>query len=310
MTDAASTPVPLLAAAAARIAVDDAIAVDRLDLEVAGPRLLVLGDATALIAALTGVSRPRAEPPAVASAPESRVVAGRLLLLGRDVAAHEHVDITGAAPLDVPLPPDWTALELLLAAMRLGGVRGGRDATARARRALEETGLGHATSRAIRSLAVPERRALHFAAALARDVQVVIADEPLAGLEGAAAAFVLGAIGAATRGRAAILSARPPSPGAPEGVLAENATHLAVLAGGELAFLGTPASLPRGARLWGLTVRANAEALAVELQRRGVALRGGPLRFSAALPEGVGSRELVEAAVIARAPVVEMRPLW
>lgn len=300
----------LLSAEAARIAVDDAVAVDRLDLQVSGPRLLVLGDAAALIAALTGVARPRADPGALGPAPEARVVAGRLRLLGHDVAEHAHVTVTGSAPLDVPLPLDWTALELVLASMRLGGAGEGRDAVARARRALEETGLGHAATRALRGLALPERRALPFAAALARDVRVVVADEPLAGLEGAAAAFVLGAIGAATQGRAAIVSARPPSPGAAEGVLAENATDLAVLAGGELAFLGTPSSLPRGARLWGLTVRANADALATELARRGVALRGGPLRFSATVPDGMGSRELVAAAVVARAPVVELRPLW
>jgi ABC-2 type transport system ATP-binding protein len=99
-------------------------------------------------------------------------------------------------------------------------------------------------------------------------------------------------------------------PGAPEGVLAESATDLVVLAGGDVVFAGTPASVPRGARLWGLTVRANGGALAAELGRRGIALRGGPLRYSAAVPEGAGSGDLVAAAVAARAPVVELRPLW
>ena len=87
-------------------------------------------------------------------------------------------------------------------------------------------------------------------------------------------------------------------------------TDLTVLAGGEVVFAGTPSSIPAGARLWGLTVRANAAALGDELSRRGIALGGGPLRFSATVPEGAGPRDLVAAAVAARAPVVELMPLW
>ncbi len=308
--------VSLLRARGARIAIDDATALDRLDLDVAGPRLLVLGDAAPLIAAITGVSRRPAAGPSTpvategaVPAPETRVVAGSLHLLGADVAQRDHVLAMGAAPLDPPLPPDWTPIEYVVAAMRLGGV-GGRDARARAAASLEAVGLGAATKRAIRSLAVPQRRALPFAAAHARDVRVVVADEPLAGLEGPAAAFVLGALGAATQGRAAILSARSQSPSAAEGVLFGNATDVCVIASGEVAFAGAPSLVPRGATLWGLTVRANADVLAAELERRGVTLRGGPLRFSATLPEGATTREIVAAAVAARAPVVELVPLW
>ncbi len=315
MIPAAPPHAPLLVAQAARIAIDDAIAVDRLDMQVVGPRLLLVGDATGLLGALTGVARPRATSIDHAAGlalhtPEARVVAGVLRLFGLDVAAGDHVTAMGAAPLDVPLPPDWTALEYVLTALRLGGKGHGRAAAARAMGALEATGLGAAARRALRSLAMPERRALHFAAALARDVRVVVADDPLSGLEGAGAAFVLGAIGAATDGRGAILSARTPSAGAPEGVLAEHATHLAVLAAGEVAFVGTPDAIPRGARLWGLTVRANGDALAAELTRRGITLTGGPLRYAATVPEGGGARDLVAAAVAVRAPVVELSPLW
>jgi len=308
-------PLRLLSARGARIAIDDATAIDGLDLEVVGPRLLVLGDAAPLLAALTGVSRRPAAPPAssasanVPPAPETRIVAGTLSLLGLDVAARDHVLVMGSAPLDAPLPPDWTALDYVIAAMRFGGVAG-RDASIRAAAALDAVGLRSIAKRALGSLAPPERRALPFAAAHARDVRVIVADEPLAGLEGAAAAFVLGALGVATQGRAAIISARSPSPAVPEGVLFGHATDLCVIASGEVAFCGSPSVVPRGATLWGLTVRANAEVLAGELSRRGVTLRGGPLRFSATLPEGATARDLVAAAVAARAPVVELVPLW
>jgi ABC-2 type transport system ATP-binding protein len=312
------TEAALLEAQGARIAIDDAIALDRIDLEVVGPRLLVLGDAAPLIAALTGTSRaaataasyPAGTPPgALAPLPETRVVAGSLRLAGFDVARRDHVLAMGAVPLDPPLPPDWTAVDYVERAMRFGGVAG-RDARKRAAAALEAVGLGYAASRAIRALAVPERRALPFAAAHARDVRVVVADEPLAGLEGHAAAFVLAALGVATQGRGAILSARSPSPAVAEGVLFAHATQVCVIASGEIAFTGSPSMVPRGATLWGLTVRANADVLAAELERRGVTLRGGPLRFSATLPEGASTREIVAAAVAARAPVVELVPLW
>ena len=299
----------LLAARGARIAIDDAAAIDRLDLEVAGPRLLLLGDAAPLVAALTGVTRRPGVPQPSAPAPETRVVAGTLHLLGLDVAARDHVLAMGGCPLDVPLPLDWTGLEYVVASMRLGGLTG-RDAKARASASLEATGLGAASRRALRSLSLPERRALPFAAAHARDVRVIVADEPLAGLEGPAAAFVLGALGVATQGRGAIVSARSPSPTGAEGVLFANATDVCVIAGGEVAFAGPPSVVPHGGMLWGLTVRANAPALAAELERRGVTLRGGPLRFSAALPEGASTRDIVAAAVAARAPVVEIVPLW
>ncbi len=308
----------LLSARAARIAIDDATAIDLLDLDVAGPRLLVLGDAAPLVAAISGVSRRPARSASAsgsatvdgaAPAPETRVVAGTLHLLGMDVAQRDHVLAMASAPLDAPVPLDWTALEYVVAALRFSGASG-RDARARAAASLEAVGLGGAAKRALRSLALPERRALPFAAAHARDVRVVVADEPLAGLEGPAAAFVLGALGVATEGRGAIFSARSPSPAAAEGVLFANATDLCVIANGEVAFVGSPSVVPRGATLWGLTVRANADVLATELERRGVVLRGGPLRFSATLPQGASAREIVSAAVAARAPVVELVPLW
>lgn len=306
----------LLSAKGARIAIDDATALDRLDLEVTGPRLVLLGDVAPLLAALMGVSRRSAfrscpEPAVDGSvpAPETRVVAGSLRLLDLEVAERAHVLAMGAAPLDAPVPLDWTALDYVEKAMAFGGV-GGRDGKVRAAASLEAVGLGAASKRALRSLSLPERRALPFAAAHARGVSVVVADEPLAGLEGAAAAFVLGALGVATQGRAAIVSVRSANPATAEGLLFASATDLCVIASGEVAFSGPPSLVPRGATLWGLTVRANADVLASELEHRGVTLHGGPLRFSATLPEGASTREIIAAAVAARAPVVELVPLW
>jgi len=52
-----------------------------------------------------------------------------------------------------------------------------------------------------------------------------------------------------------------------------------------------------------------AATLVTELLARGIDLRGGPVRFSAALPAGVTSREILVAATIARAAIVEMVPV-
>ncbi len=82
-----------------------------------------------------------------------------------------------------------------------------------------------------------------------------------------------------------------------------------VLAGGEVALEGPAGELFAGARVYALTVRSHAEPLRAELAARGIDLRGGPVRFSAALPAGLGAREILAAAQAARAAVVEMVPL-
>jgi ABC-2 type transport system ATP-binding protein len=138
---------------------------------------------------------------------------------------------------------------------------------------------------------------------------VLVAEAPLSGLEGREAELVRDAVIAAAEGRRLVISVARLDAGTAEGVLARSASHLAVLAGGEAALEGPPGELFAGARVLALTVRSNAAALRTALAARGIDLRGGPVRFSAALPAGATTAEILKAAQAARAAVVEMVPL-
>ncbi len=127
----------------------------------------------------------------------------------------------------------------------------------------------------------------------------MVLEAPLRGLEGAAAAFVLQAVDAAAEGRRTVLSTATLDAASAEGALARGASHVVVLAGGEVALEGPPGELFAAARVYALTVRSNAEPLRAELAARGIDLRGGPVRFSAALPAGTGTRDILAAAAAA-----------
>ncbi|WP_437528404.1 ABC transporter ATP-binding protein [Sorangium sp. So ce726] len=309
---------PLLHARAARIAVDDVVAIDALTAATRGERVLCAGDAGALFAALTGVPFSSLRRPAQAGAVddarggapgEARVVAGRLEVAGRDVARSAHRAASGAAPLDPPLPLAWTTDAYVAWGARLAGAspRAAADMVAPA---LARVGLAASRKRTLSALALPERRALVLAQAIVTAPAVLIAEDPLVGLDGAAAAFVLAALAGATEGRGALLTAARLDVEGPRGALVRGATDVLVLAGGELAFSGTFAEIAAGSRLYAVTVRTNAELLREELAARGIALRGGPVRFAAALPEGATTRDVVLAATRCRAAIVELTPLF
>jgi ABC-2 type transport system ATP-binding protein len=307
---------PLLAAEGARVAIDDVVAIDRLTLVTHGDRVVLAGDPGALVAAVTGVPRSSlgrdrvelaADTPTTRTG-EAHVTAGRLLLAGRNVGEGAHRAIMGAAPLDPPLPPDWTAAEYVAWSARLGGATR-RAALELAEVALAQAGLREAGRRRALSLALPERRVISLAQAAALSPEVIVAEAPLAGLEGDAASFVLTALQRFTEGRRALVTVLRLDPGSPEGALARSADHVIVLAGGEIAVEGAPVDLYAGARIYALTVHQNAPSFQAELALRGIDLRGGPRRFSANLPAGTSPRELLLAAQIARATLVELVPI-
>jgi ABC-2 type transport system ATP-binding protein len=302
---------PLLRAEDARIAIDDVVALDRLTVTTRGDRVLFVGDVEALFAALTGVSRSaRSAKAGMDDLPgEARVTAGSMRVAGRDVATSAHLASAGVAPLDPPLPAAWTAEEYVAWSARLAGASSRVAARELASAALAKVGLTRARRRPCGTLSPPERRALLLAHAVATSPDVLIAESPLSGLTGAAADFVLSAIAGATEGRGAILSASKLDPNAPESVLSRGATYIVVLIGGAVALEGRPGELFTGATMYGLTVRSNAEPLRAELAARGIELRGGPLRFSAALPDGATTREIIAAARAANAVLIELVPL-
>lgn len=306
---------PVLSADGARIAIDGAVAVDRFTLVSRGDRVILAGDPGALLAAITGVPR-SATGAAKASSDdgdeelpgEAFVVAGALLVGGKSVADGAHFAVIGAAPLDPPLPDAWSVLEHVTWGARLAGASRW-TAPSLADTALGRVGLREVRKKAIRALALHERRALALAQAVVSQPDVLIAEAPLSGLDGPAAVFVHRAIAGATEGRRAILSVSRLDPASPEGALARDASHLVVMSGGEIALEGSPGELFSGAKVYALTVHTNADALRDELAARGIELRGGPVRFSAALPAGETTRALLLASRAAAAPLVELSPV-
>jgi ABC-2 type transport system ATP-binding protein len=299
----------VLEASGARIAVDDVTVIERLDVSTVGSRVLVIGDAGALLAAISGAPLAAVgEGGDDGPLGEARVVAGSLRVGGREVTAGDHHAVLGAAPLDPPLPPAQSALEYVTWSARLGGADR-RVARELSLAALRMCGMAPAVSRRLDALSVPERRAVVLAQAMVLSPAVIVAEAPLSGLDGAAAALVQGALAAATDGRGALVSVTRIDPASVEGTLARSASHVLMIAGGELVLDGAASEVFEGAQVYGLTVRSNTEALRAELSVRGIELRGGPLRFCATLPPGVTTREILAAAAVARAAVIELVPL-
>lgn len=298
----------LLFAEDARIAVDGVTAIDRLTLGTRGDHVVLAGDPRSLLAALTGV--PLADPAGDPDGPpgEAIVAAGTLLFAGKSVADGAHRALMGAAPRDPPLPPGFTVEEHVGWSARLAGAspRVARDLAAAA---LARVGLAAIARRKLDALGWPERRALALAQAVVMGPEVIVAEAPLAGLEGQAAAFVMGALRAAAEGRRALVSVARLDAGSFEGALARSADHLIVLAGGEVAIEGPPGEIFAAAKVVSLVVESNVELLRAELAARGIDLRGGPSRFSARLPAGATHRQILVAAAAVRAAVVEMVPV-
>lgn len=232
----------LLVARAARIAVDDVVAIPELTLETRGNRLVVAGHASPLLCALTGIAEgvgAAAQDAAVLgeitrTPGAARATSGELQLAGHDVVTRAHLAVVGAAPLDPPLPPDWTVEAYVLETARLGLVaREGRvsrlEIMRRATDALARLGLAGARKKPIKSLHPAERRVLVLASAVASGPSVLVADRPLSGLEGQSAMFVHGALEAAASDRPAVISVAQVAPGTAEGSFARTATDLAAI---------------------------------------------------------------------------------
>lgn len=313
---------PLLEAKAARVEVDDVAAIIDLTLVTTGRRLVLAGHASPLVCALTGI------PEGVGAAAQdaatlneltrtpgrARATSGELRLAGHDVVAGEHLAYVGAAPLDPPLPADWTVESYVIETARLGLVareeRVSRyEVTRRATDALTRLGLAAARKKAVRALHPAERRVLVLAAAVASGPTVLVADRPLAGLEGQSALFVHGALEAAASDRPAVISVAQVAPGSLEGSFARSASDLGALVSGELSLFGPPAEVLASGRIYRLTVRSNADALRAALEREGASFSGGPTHFSLRLAEGQDASAVLRLASELRAAVMELVPV-
>lgn len=311
---------PLLAATGARVLLDDSVAMASFDLATTGQELVLAGGVAALFAVLSNIPVGAREAAEAASRDELLPESGRarasgsLAIAGRDVTRGEHIGFVGAAPLDPPLPSEGSALDYVMLATRLAllarGVGAGKNECGkRARDALKRVGLGNAERRPLRSLAVPERRVLAIAAALASDPPVIVADRPLSGLEGEAAALVLTAMQAAFAGRGSAVTVDRLGAGTAEGDFARRASDLAVFFGGELCLSGSPSAVLTKARLYRVVVASNGAELRAALAAKGLELVGGPSQYSLATAGESTVSDVLRVASEVRSAVVEIAPL-
>ena len=176
---------PALAARGLRLSIGGATILDGIDLDVAPGELLgVIGPngagKTTFFNVLSGIARP---------------TAGTVRLAGRDVTTRSVVDRAraglGRSFQTSTLFAELTALENVRLAVQarspgrtsvLARPRPGDAATAAARHRLAEVGLAARERAAVGSLSHGEQRAAEIAMLLAQDPQVILLDEPMAGV--------------------------------------------------------------------------------------------------------------------------------
>ena len=114
---------------------------------------------------------------------EIRPSRGRIEVLGRDPFANRaHFAETGFCPQQDAMYGEMSGLDFVAFLARLSGFSA-RDALARAARALERVGLSDAMHRKTREYSRGMRQRTKIAQAIVHGPRLVIADEPLAGLD-------------------------------------------------------------------------------------------------------------------------------
>jgi len=291
----APDPVSLVAHDA-RVEIEGAIACDRLRFEVSGSRIVIGGGAVpALAAALSG---------------RGSLTAGSITVDGHEVADGRHLGHVGTAPLDPPMPSATTAQDFVALSFRIAG-SSAREARRIAVETLAALGLPQMAGRRIGSMALAEKRVLVIAQAMLPQCRVLFSEAPLAGLEPAAAAFVLKALAEASRTRAIITTALRVDPLAPERDLIAGADQVVLLSGEGLAWSGSPGELIRSrGQLLLLQIRGETEAFMNAAREASIEIEGAPPRVIARLPDAMPRHRLFELAESAQAVIIELLPVW
>ena len=310
-------PVTLLASSA-RLAKDDVV-LPPLDVTSRGERVVLLGDATALVSTLAGTDVARLAPDVLVSAPprEFRVVGGELRVAGIEVAASAHLaphegdrrgGVLGVALHDPPLAPWMTPREVCIWSARLAGFSA-RTSADLADASLDRVGLGRMRRRMAMDLPLAARRALMLAQAFVADPVVVLTDRPFRGLDAEGVGFVMQALEAVTRERSAIVFEERVELGSVAASYVRGATDVLVFANEGLSAHTDGEGLFARGRAFVVAIQSNAEALGEALARRGVTMLGGPVRFVANLPDELGPSDVLNAASSCRAVVSDVYPL-
>jgi ABC-type Na+ transport system ATPase subunit NatA len=217
-----------------------------------------------------------------------------------------------------PLPDKPTSLEHLTASARLLGL-GKRDARREAERAIERLGLGVLTKRRLQTLNDVERRAIGLAHVLIGGPQAILVERPFEALSDDHADGLAALLDEAGKGRKVAVVSSAPGTSGPERSYVERAEHVVVLAGSAVIASGPPGEVMGPSRRFVVWATREARAFEAVLGERGLArvvgriggtsAGGDAARLIVEVPEGAGPEVLVDAAVQARAPLVELLPV-
>src|SRR5882757_5513262 len=178
----------------------------------------------------------------------TRPTAGRILFRDHDVAREPEQlrRALGYLPQDFGVYDNLTAQEFLGYFAALKGVRG----TAKVREMLEAVNLHHVANRTIGGFSGGMKQRLGIAQALINDPDLVIVDEPTAGLDPEERVRFRNVLADAGFGKLVILSTHIVSD------VESVATHIAIMSGGSIVACATPEELMRGAEgsVWELVV--------------------------------------------------------
>ena len=107
---------------------------------------------------------------------------GTVTFDGMDVSSEEYRDILGYLPQEFGYYPEFTGRDFLLYMSAMKGLAK-RDALRRTKELIELVGLGDASAKKVRTYSGGMKQRLGIAQALLNDPQVLIMDEPTAGLD-------------------------------------------------------------------------------------------------------------------------------
>jgi ABC-type multidrug transport system ATPase subunit len=242
---------------------------------------------------------------------------GRLSLAGRPAEGAAARGDVGLARRDAPLPPTWSAHEVLTASAELLG-DSRRQARARAHQLMAELGLDGLARKRPTELRPAEWRALGVAAAVLGAPPVLAIEEPFAGLEPSGQAYVDAVLGRALRGRSGLVSVGE-LPGSPsEEAFAARSDELLFVSGRRLVARGSYRELSSLAKSYRVVVQGSVDprgvdALLASLGEAGYEVRrmstGDATTLWLTDRARLGTVPVFRAALAVEAPILELVPL-
>jgi ABC-2 type transport system ATP-binding protein len=210
----------------------------------------------------------------------TRPTAGRITFRGTDIARDPNAlrRRLGYLPQDFGVYDNLTALEFLSYFAALKGVR----ARQRMLAMLESVNLHHVSNRAVGGFSGGMRQRLGIAQALINDPDLVIVDEPTAGLDPEERVRFRNVLSELGFGKLVILSTHIVSD------IESIATRIAIMREGRLVALSTPEELLRGAAgsVWEMTMSSDAfDAARKTLTVSGAVRRGDGVHLRVVAPE-------------------------